>query len=69
MLHRIALAVVSEWCQVVSVLWASGKQVQAWAPSVPDPEECYTRMNARLTLPVAEEGDGHLDMLYECSTS
>ena len=52
----------------------SEKQVEAWVPSVPDPEEWRARMSARRTL-VAEEGDeevgfaklegeGHLDMLY-----
>lgn len=52
----------------------SDKQVEAWAPGVPDAEEWHARMSERLTL-VAEEGgevvgfaeleeDGHLDMLY-----
>ncbi len=49
-------------------------QIEAWAPSTPDPDEWHSRMVARRTL-VAEEGgevtgfaeledDGHLDMLY-----
>ena len=49
-------------------------QVEAWAPSAPDPDEWHSRMVASRTL-VAEEGgevtgfaeledDGHLDMLY-----
>src|ERR671917_2531320 len=52
----------------------SDEQVEAWAPSVPDPGEWHTRMAGRRTL-VAEEGgevvgfaelesDGRLDMLY-----
>ena len=52
----------------------SEEQVEAWAPSVPDPDEWHSRMIVRQTL-VAEEGDevagfaeleddGHLDMLY-----
>ena len=52
----------------------SEEQVEAWAPSVPDPGEWHARMNSRMTLVAAEdgevvgfaelEGDGHLDMLY-----
>lgn len=52
----------------------SDKQVEAWAPSVPDPQEWHARMNGRRTLVAEEggevvgfaelEGDGHLDMLY-----
>lgn len=52
----------------------SDRQVEAWAPAVPDVQEWHARMNARRTL-VAEEGgvvvgfaeledDGHLGMLY-----
>ena len=52
----------------------SDEQVEAWAPSVPDPDEWHSRMVDRRTL-VAEEGgevvgfaeledDGHLDMLF-----
>ncbi len=52
----------------------SDEQLEAWAPSVPDPEEWHARMAGRRTL-VAEEGgevvgfaeleyDGRLDMLY-----
>ena len=52
----------------------SDEQVEAWAPSVPDPDEWHSRMVDRQTL-VAEEGgevvgfaeleeDGHLDMLF-----
>src|ERR671920_2125588 len=52
----------------------SNEQLEAWAASVPDPEEWHARMDGRRTL-VAEEGgevvgfaeleeDGHLDMLY-----
>ena len=52
----------------------SEEQVEAWAPSVPDPDEWHARMAGRKTL-VAEEGrevvgfselekDGHLDMFY-----
>lgn len=52
----------------------SEEQVEAWAPSVPDPDEWHARMAGRKTL-IAEEGgevvgfselekDGHLDMFY-----
>jgi putative acetyltransferase len=52
----------------------SNERLEAWAASVPDPEEWHTRMAGRRTL-VAEEGgevvgfaeleyDGRLDMLY-----
>ncbi len=52
----------------------SEEQVEAWAPSAPDPDEWHSRMVGRRTL-VAEEGgevvgfaeledDGRLDMLY-----
>jgi N-acetylglutamate synthase-like GNAT family acetyltransferase len=61
---------------VRTVNWAdySDEQVEAWVPSVPDPEEWHARMSARRTLVAEEgdevvgfaelEGDGHLDMLY-----
>ena len=52
----------------------SDEQVEAWAPSVPDPEEWHARMVGRRALVAEEggevvgfaelEGDGHLDMLY-----
>ena len=52
----------------------SEEQVEAWAPSVPDPDEWHSRMVDRRTLVAEEggevvgfaelEGDGHLDMLY-----
>ena len=52
----------------------SEEQLQAWAPSVPDPHEWHSRMVGRWTLVAEEngevvgfaelEGDGHLDMLY-----
>lgn len=52
----------------------SDKQVGAWAPSVPNPQEWHARMSGRRTLVAEEggevvgfaeiEGDGHLDMLY-----
>ena len=52
----------------------SDKQLQAWAPSVPEPKEWHVRMNGRRTLVAEEsgevigfaelEGDGHLDMFY-----
>jgi putative acetyltransferase len=52
----------------------SEEQVEAWAPSVPNPQEWHARMNTRRTLVAEEggevvgfaelEGDGHLDMLY-----
>ena len=52
----------------------SNERLEAWAASVPDPEEWHARMAGRRTL-VAEEGgevvgfaeleyDGRLDMLY-----
>jgi len=52
----------------------SEEQVEAIAPSVPDPQEWHARMAGRRTLVAEEagevvgfaelEGDGHLDMLY-----
>ena len=52
----------------------SDKQLQAWAPSVPEPKEWHARMNGRRTRVAEEsgevigfaelEGDGHLDMFY-----
>ena len=52
----------------------SEEQLQAWAPSVPDPHEWHSRMVGRWTLVAEEsgevvgfaelEGNGHLDMLY-----
>jgi putative acetyltransferase len=52
----------------------SEEQVEAWAPSVPDPDEWNSRMASRQTLVAEEgsevvgfaelEGDGHLDMLF-----
>jgi putative acetyltransferase len=52
----------------------SDEQLEAWAPTVPDPAEWHARMAARRTLVAEEddavvgfaelEGNGHLDMLY-----
>ncbi len=52
----------------------SKEQVEAWAPTVPDPQEWHSRMAGRRTMVAEEggevvgfaelEGDGLLDMLY-----